>query len=575
MTRRRFLVRGAVAGSGIAALPLVGCGEDDESTSTPGTTTSSGASPSTGTASASASPDAKAVKRGGQVVLSVGASGAQPMDPHTSLNKAFTYWGLIGDRFLNPDPKTVIPLSPALVEAWEQPDASTIILTARQGAKWHEGKTTNGRAFTADDIAYNLNRIAGKFDAARIGLFQRASLLAGLDKTEVVDGSKVKVTLSRPNAAFLMGLADFRQYAVAKEQVDKDPDFQQVANFSGTGPFIVQTYDDSSSTGTYDANKAYWRTGEPYVDKIKQVQLVDSTAAAAAFVSKQVALAAMNVNNEPIIKAGRSDYKRVSWEHSGWDYFRLNQKRGQFTDPRVRKAIHLAINREELGDTGYGPGNWDYTGLLPSGFPGAFTADEIKKLAGFNPSTKAADIAEGLKLLEAAGFPKGKGVSFVATPSATGKLHDDVIRIKDQLDKAYPDMNVTIKEPADAAEFAKNLGTGEYDAINYVSFPAPDAGLEANQHFGLTGARNYTKYNNPEVEALIQKTFSELDTRAREAAIREIQQKLQDDVFAIATNKNRPLYAVDNKLDGFDGVHGPGTAGAYDVQDYARLLWLS
>ena len=461
------------------------------------------------------------------------------------------------------------------MEKWEQPDAQTIIMTPRANAKWHEGKITNGRAFTADDLAYNIMRIAGKYDTQRAALFQRATLLRGLDKVEVIDSTKAKITLAAPNAAFLYGLADFRQYAVAKEQVDKDPDFQKVSEFAGTGAYVIQSYDDSTSAGTYAANKNYWRQGQPYLDKIKQVGIADAAAGAAAFVGKQIPLAAINSNTEPIIKAGRQDYKKVSWEYVGWDYFRLNQTRGQFTDARVRKAIHLAIDRAELGDAGYGEGNWDYTGPLPSGLPGTWNATDLRKKAGYSPDTKKADIAEANKLLDAAGFPKGKGVSFTMIPFPNaGKLHDDVIRIKDQLAKAFPDMKAEIKEATDAADHAKKLGTGDYDAINYVSFPAPDAGLEANQHYGKTGGRNYTKYDNPEVEALIQKTFSELDTKARVAIIDQIQAKLYDDIFILTTNKNRPLYAVDNKFKGFDDpVHGPGSASGYDLTDLARLWW--
>jgi hypothetical protein len=72
------------ATAGLAGLALVGCGDDNNDVvgSTPA---SEGTAPG---AQASAT-----IKRGGELVLSVGAAGAQPMDPHISLNKAFFYWG--------------------------------------------------------------------------------------------------------------------------------------------------------------------------------------------------------------------------------------------------------------------------------------------------------------------------------------------------------------------------------------------------------------------------------------------------------------------------------------------------
>lgn len=584
ISRRRVLSGAAVTTTGLAAISLVGCGGDDDDDgdgSTPaGNTPATGTSPTTsGSSTTTAStPAAEEIKRGDELVVGQGASGPQPMDPHISLNKAFTFWNLLTDKMISPHPLDVLPLEGVLVEKWEQADATSINLTVRQGVKWHGGKNTNGRALTAEDVAFNIMRIAGKLDESRAALFQRRTLLEGLDKAEAVDEKIVKVTLTKPNAGFMVGLSDFRQYTVAKETVDADPDFQKPADFAGTGAWIIDTFDDATSTGTYKANPDYWREGQPYFSKLKQVLLADGAAAASAFVSKQVAIIGGSPVVNPIVERGRGDAKYFSTEYVGWDYLRTNQTRGQFTDPRVRKALHLVLNRKELGDAGYGEGNWDYTGTLPSGLPGTWTSAEVSKLPGYNPETKDADIAEAIKLMEAAGFPKGKGVSFGIIPLWTpgSILTDNPVRAKDQWEKVFSDIEIQINPPADGADHARKLGTGEYDMISYVSFPAPDAGLEGNQHYGATGGRNYTKYDNKDAQALIDKTFTELDTEARNTAISELQQVLLDDIFIITTNKNRPQWWLDPRVRGFDETNvGPGGAAGYDPTYYARQIWFA
>ena len=56
--------------------------------------------------------------------------------------------------------------------------------------------------FTAKDAAFNMMRIAGKLDPDRKALFQRASLLGGMDKAEAVDDKTVKVSFTTPNSGF-------------------------------------------------------------------------------------------------------------------------------------------------------------------------------------------------------------------------------------------------------------------------------------------------------------------------------------------------------------------------------------
>jgi peptide/nickel transport system substrate-binding protein len=561
--------RGVLVGAGAAAF-LAACGGDKESS-----TSSSGQS---GAATSAAGGDqAGTPRKGGELVLPQGDPGSQSLDPHITLNAAMFYWGYISNLMAYADAKNLEPIKPGLVGKWEQPAKDTILLTVQDGVKWHgKGKVTNGRALTSKDIAFNINRIYGAFDQQRLAQFQRRSNFAGMDKAEAVDDKVVKVTFKEPNSAFFNALADWRNWVVAEETVQKDPNFKDPQAWAGTGPFMIDSWDSSTSTGRYVSNPDYWEKGLPYLNSVQQIQFPDAAGSLAAFLSGKIDIrSAFTEEDRAQIGKGRADAKVVTWEHSGWEYFRLNQGRGSFSDPRVRRAIFLALNYAELLDANYGKGFWDYTGPLVSGYPGAWTGAEVVKLPAWNPEAKQQDITEAKKLMEAAGFPSGN-IEFAIVPSygAGSAWNNNGIRGKDQLQKVWPAMKVNIREAADSADFARKLGAGDYDVATYGSFPPTSPFLEASLHYRTNGSRNYTKFSDAEVDRLIDAGLQEFDATARNKIAGQLQQRLVETIFAIPIGKRKGVFARQAKVQGFDDFSGPGTYESYDPTFASKQIWI-
>lgn len=247
-SRRNVLVGGATA-SIAASLALAGCGGGS------GKSDTGGGAPAAGTSTSGASGAAETPKKSGLLKWHAGTStvSSDPLDPQISGGLAAVHvWPLITDRLVEPDNKKVEPVKGAIIEKWEQPDKSTILLTVRQGVTWHAGKSTNGRPYTASDLAWQLDRMSGKLDPERKARFQWSTLInRGFDKAEAVDEKTVKVTFGTPNALFLNGLAYFRQLPTAKETVEKDPDFKNVAEFTGTGAYTITGWDDNARVAKY------------------------------------------------------------------------------------------------------------------------------------------------------------------------------------------------------------------------------------------------------------------------------------------------------------------------------------
>ncbi|HLZ72373.1 MAG TPA: ABC transporter substrate-binding protein [Dehalococcoidia bacterium] len=586
--RRQALRGGVTLATGTAGAFLLACsGSNNHKAGTAATraATSAGgaASPASGTPGAVASVTSASAegtpKKGGTYIIDGGSASTEPPDPHTSLFRSNAYWSFIGDKLIEQDQQTIEPLRGALVESWETPDAATVILHPRQGVTWHEGKVTNGRAFNANDIAFNLQRIAGLLNPDRKGQFQRAATLTGLSKADVVDEKTAKVTLSSPNAFFLNGISDWRNWAVPPELVQADPNFSNYTGLCGTGAFIWDTYDQLTGEAHFKANPKYWRQGKPYFDAAQVLAFTDTASNIAAFIGGKLSISSglgIVASRRKTILQQKTDTKQYVYPGISWYYLRFNQNVAPLGDQRVRQAMFLALDYKGLNDGVIEPNYWNYSGPLPAGFPGTWTADQVAQQPGWNPATKQQDLANAKQMMTAAGFANGKGVNLeIYTLPLTGSTGYAPI-VQDQWSKAFPEAKLTIREAKDNGEFAATLGKADYQIVNYISSPPPSPILEASLHYHTGGSRNYTKWTDPTVDSLIDKAYTQADATARNQTIDQLQQKLRDLMWIIPMNQQKAVMLTLPNVRGVQTFNpGYGTVSNFDAAILCADFWFA
>jgi ABC-type transport system substrate-binding protein len=195
-------------------------------------------------------------------------------------------------------------------------------------------------------------------------------------------------------------------------------------------------------------------------------------------------------------------------------------------------------------------------------------------MSPWNPSTKQADITQAKQLLSAAGFNDGAGIDFGILNSGTGAWADNALRIKDQLQKVFPAMKVSIDTGTDIVDFNRRLGLGDYDTATYASGPPYSVFGEAALHYASDGGRNYTKWNFPEVDALIKKAATEFDGNTRAKIAGELQGVLKNHWLMGTIGQANGVQAVQPNVRGFQGFGGPGTMVSVDPQHSSRQLWI-
>jgi peptide/nickel transport system substrate-binding protein len=332
VSRRTFLVRGSVLGLSMATIGtiLAACGSDDESTSSGSDTTGGGSGTTAGGTETTPAP-AGGIKQGGTLKIASQKPGG-PLDPvamdnlgsYTPVTIAFEYLCGKGDA---------AALAPMLAESWSpNDDGSVWTFKLRPGVTWHDGTP-----FTSADVVATLDRLAPGNLAAYI--------VPGAAKA--VDDLTVEVTLNAPDGQFPYQVSLWNPQSVitpagfvAGSTLDGSP--------NGTGPFKLDKYDVATGC-TFVRNDTWWG-GTPYLDAVElvfsddidtQITGVLGGQADAIVLFAVVGGDALLNGDEVVVESIKGASHRQLW---------MNTREGNFTDVRVRQAVALGINRQELLD---------------------------------------------------------------------------------------------------------------------------------------------------------------------------------------------------------------------------------
>ncbi|MEI6665445.1 MAG: ABC transporter substrate-binding protein [Chloroflexota bacterium] len=548
ISRRSALQGMGVTALGIAGAALLGCG-DSNASSVQRAVVAAGKAGSDirGRSLPMVAPVVQGTKRpGGTVTQSTGPTTYVQHDPRTAL--AASEWHLISDKCVELDAITRA-IQPSVLTSWEvaDPNGLTLTLKVRPGLKIHNVPPWNGRDFDAFDVAWNLERMGlfPKQESIPVAAFQRASMVANLTKAVAVDPQTVKVTLSTPNSAFFAGLGDPRMMLMPKEM--DQVGYNDAMKLGSMGPYQIAEY-------TKDVRERltkfpqYWRAGEPTFDEVVMQTIPDASSAEAAFESGQIQMISPVPSRLSTIQQQKPDANLYTWVDSNWEFLRPVMTYAPFKDVRVRQALHLATDYADIGNGYYGPG-WAYQAAFCAGFPEAWSPDKVKSLAGYNPDTKANDRADAAKLLEAAGFPQGKGIDFLLefadiAPSAAA----NATRFQTQMQQVFTDIKVRVAS-VDLATLAMEQTAGRCQMVSYMISANSDAVPEMNAQYhtvapGGSGYGNYGGFSNRGLDTLIEKAQAELNHNTRAQLLDQFQQRWVDEWRPLIVLHANPAVAL-------------------------------
>src|ERR1700686_4030936 len=225
-----------------------------------------------------------------------------------------------------------------------------------------------------------------------------------VDKIEAPDPSTVVFHLKFATSAFLPALANPFNWIYQKAILDKDPHWYE-KNVMGTGPFEFAGYEAGQSIKGV-RNPDYYDKGLPYLDGFVGIYADKQATRVDAIRSDR---AAIEFRGMP--PAARDELvgalgDKIAVQEGDWDVASAvtpNHQRKPFDDPRVRRALTLAIDR--WGDA---PGLSKIAIVQTVGgvtFPASSLApskEELQQIAGYWPDIEKSR-AEARRLLKEAG----------------------------------------------------------------------------------------------------------------------------------------------------------------------------
>ena len=429
-----------------------------------------------------------------------------------------------------------------LCESWEASNGGqTLTFHLRPGIKWQDGED-----LMADDVHNSMLRY-GDLDSkmGRSGLWRQYTLEAKNGGVNLVDDDTVEFNLKFASGAFIKFLAVDYVKVLPKHLLDQGIDLNLaesvIEHSSGSGPFVLDEY-QRGSFYKVSKNPNYFKEGKPYFDAIDHTIIVDPSVLIAQLKGGQIDMSNggfTNMTPTQVFELERDTdgkYRGVAVQPTADWGLMLNVKKEPFNDARVRQAIALAIDYQQWNDLVFD--NTSGVGCPLMGLAHSF--EECETWPGLRPKDTPegeADLARAKELMTEAGYADGFETRMDVRQ--VGTYPEQCSVIKDQLENA---LNIVV------TDFQTYPSAAGYDLFA-TSRPADQVGdwelacqgegqvvLDVDGIMGgvyLKGAtRNYTDWENDQVNAWFEQQKVELDPEKR----REINKEMEAYLFTQEDN---------------------------------------
>lgn len=502
ISRRTLLSASATTALGGAAALVVGCGGGGDSTG--GTQRPSG---TVGPLTTPVRPSPGAPRTGGSVTWGRGLA-ASGIDPHIDLT------GLDIDTLLYSYLYSWNPFKEEMIfnnfaTSLEQPDKDHLefIFHLRPGVKIHAGGPGAGEDLSAEDCIASFERRGNAITAPDKRFPQRIA------KKEAPDPLTFQFTMSKPFVPAIREMAIPLWAMVPKKVLEKYQSLAQVAY--GSGPFTLKEFRGSERV-VLQKHPEYFLNPRPYLDGLTYIVITDNSSLLSAFKSGQHDISGATLTRRDAEDLNSNENYVISRAPSLFYPVIHMKMKAPFDDIRVRKAVNLALDRDEI--IAFAGGEGEYNGPIQwPQFKWALPQDELR---GFYKS----DPAQARALLEQAGYANGFNTR-MKLPKLTGAtvVGDIANIVKAQLGRVG--INVELNEVELGSFIGSTLLSGNFEMVFFPNLPydEPDRPLAFYHSLGITGTGNWTNYSNKALDVLIEAQSIEFDEVKRKEIILKAQ----------------------------------------------------
>ncbi len=388
-------------------------------------------------------------------------------------------------------------VQPWLAERWEvSEDGLEYIFHLRDGVAFHDGTP-----FDAETAVFSLNRIV-----AERSVNAQKALYADIATVEAVTPLSLKVTLSRPNGAFLfyLGWGDAAMIAPSSAETNK-------VNPVGTGPFKFARWVQGDRL-EMKRNPTYWGDA-PALETATFKIVGDAVAAFAALMAEDIDAFPVFPAPETIPQIAADPRFTVAiGTTEGETILAINNHAGPLADRRVRQALSHAVDRQAIINGAM----FGFGAPIGSHFAPHHPAHvDLTGAYAYDPQRARALIAE-------AGYPDGFAVTLKLPPPEYARRSGEIAAA--QLRAIGVEVEIV---PLGWAQWLSEVFTDKNFDLTIVSHTEPlDIGIYARDDY-------YFQYYNPDFNALMERLEVTLDTQTRHILMENAQRILSDDAVNV------------------------------------------
>lgn len=422
---------------------------------------------------------------------------------------------------------------PGMAESWETSGDGLTWTFHLRDAKWSDGKPVTAKDFeyswkralapdTASPYAYQLYYIKnakayneGKADASEVGV-------------RAIDDKTLQVTLESPTLYFLTIVSLPISYPVREDIIKEHPEdwTNNPQTYIGNGPFKMTEWVNNDSF-IFVKNENYWDAQNVKLENLTFTLMTDENTALSAFKSGEVdyidtvpPLEIPNLRDEGLLNTVLTMNTTM---------IEFNTTKKPLDDPRVRKALSLAIDRKTIVENITKGGEKAAGGLVAYGFPDAEQGKDFREVGGDYYPVDRADVETAKKLLAEAGYPDGKGfpkLTYIFNDRSTNK---EIAQALQQMWKQNLGIDVELKTE-EWQVFVQDVIGGNYEMTRMgwqAEYVDPIAMLEL---FTTGSPNNDPRWSNKEYDELIKTAKTSTDQKARMEALHKAEDIIMEEM---------------------------------------------
>ena len=435
--------------------------------------------------------------------------GADPLTLDPQLNSAAEASHIINNVFEGLMREKDGEVVPGIAESYTLSEDGLVYTFTLRDANWADGQPV-----TAGDFEFAWKRGANPATASEyMYLFESANILnAGaiakgeksIDELGVkaIDDKTLEVTLSAPTDYFL-GLTGFATLMPVREDMvdDEGAWAKDPAKYIGNGPFKMSEYKMGDQI-VLVKNENYRNAENANIEKIVMYMIVDESTAHTRYTAGELDVNELIPTDEiPTLIA--EDPTFYIMPKIGTYYYAFNMNNEALKDARVRQALSLAINREQIVKEVTKGGQKVAYGFMPEGI----TDNEGKSFTetagdyGINPK---GDVEKAKALLAEAGYPDGAGLPEIEILYNTSESHKLIAEAMQEMWKQNLGINVKLTNQ-EWAVFQETTNNNAFDSLarrGWIGdYNDPQTMLEI---FESTNTQNIGRYSSETFDTEMQ-----------------------------------------------------------------------